>query len=560
MRRSLYALIACTALSPFTALADDITVDSTIKAATVYMDRATLTRSAKVEIPAGAHTLVFDGLPVNLYTNSLRADGKAKAKVTFGAVSHKRANFEDYIVPKEKELNAQLLVLQDQKRVLNAEKQALQVGRTFLENIGKQAILRENEEIATLALNPESWANAADGLTTKMAQNLKMSIEADVKIRKTDNKIRKIQNDLRGLRTGQKQSYTVSIPFESDKDTTLSIDLDYQLPNVGWTPAYDARLDTKSGALELVQYGSVWQRTGEDWEGVELTLSTAQPSRGASLPELHPNWISILRHQPPRAIMKRTFGGAAQNTMAVSSAPVPMESLEKADAEMAVYEEVVSIQSAQINTNGFVGEYKITGPAEVKSGGEQSKLLIGTFDIESKLQVHVKPQIDPNNAYLTAIATLKGEAPILPGQVSLFRDGAFIGQDHMSMLRQGDEQDLGFGIDDNVTVSRNLLTDERSEAGMIVKDNVLERHYVTEIKNLHKDPIEVAVFETMPASKDERARVELLQNMTSQGYKSDISNKKGVMGWAYTLKPKEKFEHHLGWKISWPKGENLSGL
>lgn len=567
MRQPFFALMVFTALSPisaFSAWAKDIPVESSIRAATVYSDRATLTRNVKVEIPAGAHNLVFTGLPVSLFADSLRTEGHARANVTFGALTHKRESHEDYVVPKEKELNAQLVVLQDQNKLSNVEKQALKAGQKFLENIGKQAALRTNEDIAKIELNSQSWSDAADSLSTKMLENMKGALALDIKIRDTNAKINKIKNELRGLRTGQKQTYSVTVPFESDKATTLNIDLSYQLPSVSWQPIYDARLDVKSGKLELVQYGSVWQRTGEDWEDIELTLSTAQPSRGTGLPDLHPNWISIINHA--RKMKSRGMAGRADRSvtsmpmasmaeMAVS--PAYIDAVENQDKSKA--ERAVSFKAAQINTEGFVGEYKITGPANVKSDGTHSKLLVGGFETKTWKQVQIKPQYG-TDAYLVIKTKLKGDAPILPGQVNLFRDGAFIGKTYLPMLRPNDVEELAFGIDDNVRVKRNTLKNQRSVAGMITKESVIERHYVTEIQNLHKDPIDIAVLETVPVSKDKRLRVEILKDKTTQGYEADLHNVKGVTRWTQTLKPQEKSKVMLGWKVTWPKGENVSGL
>lgn len=568
MRQPFFALMVFTALSPVSAWAKDIPVESTIRAATVYSDRATLTRNVKVEIPAGAHNLVFTGLPVSLFADSLRTEGRARANVTFGALTHKRESHEDYVVPKEKDLNMQLVVLQDQKKLYNVEKQALRAGQTFLENIGKQAALRTNEDIAKIDLNSDSWAAAADSLSTKMLENMKGSLALDIKIRDANAKIRKIQNELRGLRTGQKQTYSVTVPFESDKATTLNIDLSYQLPGVSWQPIYDARLDVKSGELDLVQYGSVWQRTGEDWENIELTLSTAQPSRGTGLPDLHPNWISIINH----ARQMKSRGGASFSGMSANTSgmPVPM-AMEMADMSAEdsqdplhrwrklEEERAVSFQAAQINTEGFVGEYKITGPANVKSDGTHSKLLVGGFETQTWKQVQIKPQYG-TDAYLVIKTKLKGDAPILPGQVNLFRDGAFIGKTHLPMLRPNDVEELAFGIDDNVRVKRNTLKNQRSVAGMITKESVVERHYVTEIQNLHKETIDIAVLETVPVSRDKRLRVEILKDKTTQGYESDLHDVKGITRWTQTLKPQEKSKITLGWKATWPKGENVSGL
>lgn len=550
MRRSFLSICLSTTMLSFPVLAVDIDVNSAIRAATIYNDRATLNRSAKIDVPAGAHMLVVKGLPLNIFTDSLRVEGTSKAKVSFGAVSHKAVSSEDYIVPQEKELNDILQSLQDSKTALEAEKQALKIGQVFLENIGKQAVLRENEEVAKIDLDPESWSAAAEHLSAKTAENLKAGLSLDIKIRDIDEKIRKTTQDLNGLRTGQKRSYTVSIPVESDRNTSVSFELSYQIPNVGWRPVYDARLDTQTGGLELIQYGSVWQQTGEDWDGVKLTLSTAQPSRGASLPELTTRWVDIYEERPMMKAARSSVAGFSE----MAASPMADEMV------MEAREENVVVQSAQINTNGFVAEYEIVGPSDVKADGTQSKLLIGSFDVESRIQVQVKPEFDANKAYLVSIAKLKGDAPILPGQVSLFRDGSYIGKDHMQMLRPGDEKDLGFGIDDNITVSRNTVKDERSEAGMIAKDHVLERQYITEIKNLHKKPFEIAVFEAIPASQDERVRVELIKGATSPEYQSDIEQEQGVMGWTFTLPPQESKKLGLGWKVSWPKGENISGL
>jgi len=547
-------------ISPLSVFAKDIDVTSKITAATVYNDRASVTRSAEVKILAGSHNLVFIGLPLGLFPNSLRVEGASKANVVFGALSHKRESSVDYIVPKEKELNAQLLALQDKNKIYRADKQSLQVARTFLENLGKQAVLRENEEIAKIDLNPENWGEAADSLYSKISENLNSSLALDFKIREVNNKIRKIQNDLNQLRTGQKQNYSVVIPFESDEPSTLSVDLSYQISGVSWQPIYDARLDVKTAKLELVQYGSVWQRTGEDWEDVALTLSTAQPSRGAGLPDLQPHWLSIYSPRPQKMMDKsRGFAGMAS----VASVPVEMAEMdmviEESFAAAPVARKQARFQAAQINTEGFVGEYKITGLATVKSDGTKSKLLIGGFETEDSLQVQIKPQIS-TDAYLVVKAKLKGDAPILEGQVNLFRDGAYIGQSHMRMLRPDDEIELAFGVDDNVTVKRNILKDERSEAGLITKDSVIKKNFVTEIQNLHKEVIQIAVLETVPSSKDQRIRVEILKDKTTAGYETDFRNIKGLTRWLGALNPQQKTAIKLGWQVSWPKGDNISGL
>jgi uncharacterized protein (TIGR02231 family) len=537
------------------AHADDIVAESSLTAATVYMDRAALTRRAVVDIPAGAHTVVFEGLSAGLMPDSLRAEGTGTAKVTFGALSNKLVTGAELVAPKEKELNDQLLLLQDQRRGVEAEKQALTEKQNFLSNLSQQAGERSRENISDVNLKPDQWTLAAKTIHDEMAETLKGIIAQDSAMRGIDNQIQKIQQELGQLRTGQRNTYTVTLPLDAPAATRLTIDVSYQIPGATWSPMYDARLDTKTGKLDLIQYGAVRQNSGEDWTGISLTLSTAQPQRGTGLPDLMPFWISLYDMQPQMlgsmrmknvASMEMAADSAVAGVMAPMPAAMPME--EK--AEFAV---------ATIETGGFVSEYVIPGPSTVKADGTESKLMVGAFETDSKMQVQIKPQMS-TDAYLVARTTLKGESPVLPGLVNLFRDGAYVGQSGLPLLRPGEDQDLAFGVDDQVSVKRKVLKDERSEAGVINRDSVIEKHFITEIQNLHTMPVDVSVLETIPASQDKQIRVEILPEQTTSGYKDDVRHIKGLLEWSLPMTSKEKKDVKLGWKVSWPKDKNLSGL
>lgn len=559
-------MLSCSAVALIFTLpahAADITAESSLKAATVYTGRATLTRHAVVEVPAGSHTLIFSGLSADLLPDSLRAEGSSVSKVTFGALSHKLVTGSELAAPREKELNDQLLTLDDQRKVLEAEKQALTDKKTFLAALGQQGALRTQENIAEINLKPEQWTAAATAIYTQTAETLKALLAHDVELRGLNLQIQKLQQELAQLRTGQRNSYQVTLPLEVAAATTLSVDISYQIPGATWTPLYDARLDTKSGKLDLIQYGSVKQNSGEDWTNIALTLSTAQPQRGTQLPDLTPFWLSLYEPQNYGGMTGASINsmGMMQDKaeMSVRAAPAAAP-MEMAMGTVAAPEPVAAEFSvATIETGGFVSEYRIPGPSVVKADGTESKLMIGAFDSDSKMQIQIKPQIS-TDAYLVANTTLKGESPVLPGAVNLFRDGAFVGQSSLPLLRPGEDQDLAFGIDDQVSVKRKMLKDQKSEAGVISKDTVLERHMITEIQNLHATAVDISVLETVPASQNKEIRSEILADQTTPGYKADVKNIKGLLEWKLHVEPKKKSEVKLGWKVSWPQDKTISGL
>lgn len=607
---SCLAVFVSTVAFALPALADDIKVESAIKSAIVYSDRATVTRTATVQIPAGAHNLVFSSLPMKMFTNSLRIGGTAQASVTFGALSHKTETSEDFVV-------AGVQALADRKQeIVNAinlyqvERSALAEANSFITNWAKQANAKDDGDDATpLDLNPEKWIAASDGLSAKMLANMKAQLALDLKIAEENKKLEKIDADLNQFLSDQKQSYTVTVPFESDKAASLNVELSYQISDVGWQPTYDARLDVEAKKLELVQYGSVWQRTGEEWNGIALSLSTAQPSRGASLPQLNPIWLSILAPRPPMApgVMSssampapieaageeplvrwrrmqeervatnaQSDGGAEKDTFAFGDEEGLLafgeavdfepqgenikERLKRIQQEQAMKDAASRPVAVQMNTSGFIGEYKVTGPATVKPDGTQAKLQIAQLENDAALFVKILPQVS-TDGFMVAKFTLKGDAPILPGTLSLFRDGAFIGQDQVAaIIRPGEEGEMSFGVDDAVKVKREMLKDESAQTGLIAMSKIIERNFVTEIQSYHKQDIQIEVMEMVPASKDETILVEILKDKTTQGYEADYKNVKGATRWTSVLKPQQKAAVNLGWKVSWPKDKNLSGL
>lgn len=74
--------------------------------------------------------------------------------------------------------------------------------------------------------------------------------------------------------------------------------LEYNVPGARWSPSYVVAFNRELTRAELSMRVLVAQRSGEDWMGVDLTLSTADPQRWTDLPEL--NSIRIGRRQPSR--------------------------------------------------------------------------------------------------------------------------------------------------------------------------------------------------------------------------------------------------------------------
>lgn len=93
-------------------------------------------------------------------------------------------------------------------------------------------------------------------------------------------------------------------PSGEDGATGIEIEIEYQVPGAAWAPVYQLRLERATRtrgtgtAGSLVLRANVAQRTGEDWTGVRLGLSTADLMRRADLPELRSLRIGRRQAEP----------------------------------------------------------------------------------------------------------------------------------------------------------------------------------------------------------------------------------------------------------------------
>ncbi|MEU1289761.1 DUF4139 domain-containing protein [Kitasatospora sp. NPDC005856] len=84
-----------------------------------------------------------------------------------------------------------------------------------------------------------------------------------------------------------------------DLELELELELEYGVPAARWVPAYRLSYRTGDDTAHLVLRAAVAQRTGEDWTGVRLALSTADLDRRTDLPRLASLRIGRSQPAPP---------------------------------------------------------------------------------------------------------------------------------------------------------------------------------------------------------------------------------------------------------------------
>lgn len=530
------------------AWAAEVSIDTLPSAVTVFPDRATVTRSGQAKVPAGSHTLIIDGLPSGLIAQSLRVTGSGPAGLLIGSVESKVVAREDLVGEQERSLSARLTELKDQRRMLEAQVKALQVRQGFIESLSQSAAEGLKSKNADGQMRPDQWEEAWRRLQAGSEQTLKDIVAQEIALRGIDDQIRKADADLRAVRTGAKAQARVKVQIEAPKEGTVSIAVEYQISGASWHPVYDARLSTETARIALAQYGTVRQRTGEDWNGVALSLSTAQPAQGSQMAELSPWWIQIAQPMPQAA------AGAV--------APAPLAKAERMRAMPAApppEAEAADRITAEVVASEFAAEYRIPGKVTVPADSADHRFAISARDLAADLSGRVVPKLDPR-VYLHAEIKVDGEAPTLPGPVSLYRDGTFIGNARLASLKPGDTAKLSFGVDEKVVAEFLPQRGQAGEQGFISKEKRVERRFRTNLTNLHGRPFRIMVYDQLPVSRSEEVKVAMLDKDTTPGFTKDADDRPGVLVWTWEAKPGEKKSIDFGYAVTYPPDKQVPGF
>lgn len=531
------------------ALASDLTAPGRIAAVTVFPDRALVTRTVEVDLPAGDSTVTVPGLPAGLLEDSLRVEGAAQLPLVIGSLESRRVFAEELVGDRERALAAQLQGLRDRERAWADRTRALQTQLAFIQALGKKLPERLDAQLLHGRGEPGAWKEAWNAVGSGAAETYAAIQETEGRQREVAEQIRKVEQELAQVATGRREELWARVNVRAPRPGRAAFSLSYQVEGAGWWPAYDARLDAEEGVVHLAQLAHVRQGTGEDWTGVALTLSTARPAQGAQVPELRPWYIDILQVRPLARAKTAPMPavGAARLEMDTSAAPVtPAEAFraERAQAEVAAGE--------------FAAAYRIPGPASVPADGQPHQFAVGSRSLPARLSVRAVPKVEPVG-YLLAKAIFEGEAALLPGQVSLFRGDAYVGKAALPLTRPGEEVELSFGADDRVRIAYAFDTAERSRTGVFEKRRRVERRYRIEVTNHHARPLEVAVWDQIPVPQDERIQVALLPDSTPPAER-DPEGLRGVVVWRRTYPPEEKVRILFGYAVSYPEGETVPGF
>lgn len=527
----LSTLIAVLAVPAF---AETILATSRVTAVTVYPQGAEITREVQFQSVAGTHELLVTDLPSGTIADLVRfapAEG-----LTLGAFSLRTDRLpprEEVLTPDQAAARAEVERLEAAERLAGAAVKAVQARIEAAE--AQAAYLRgisgEMPETAT----PESLRAIGQMISAEVLAAREGVLAAEAELWPLQQALSDVQEDLAQARAaldalpGRSQDYAaLSVAVTSEAGGAHVVTLTHYISEASWRPVYDLNLMRQGEASLQVKRGVyVTQYSGEDWSGVSLTLSTAQPSEQAEPSTLYPD----LRRIAPEADLARK-GEAAMDGM-VMEAPV---------VEAAV--------AAPDMAGDFV-VYRYPVPVDVAAGVEDLRLALDELTFAPRVEARAVPRAD-STAFLLAEFTNTTEEVLLPGNAYLLRDGVLVGGTWLDRVAPGEEAELGFGPIETLILSRDMPRKEEGETGILTTTNEITETAVLRVENLGSESWPVRLMEAVPYS--EQTDLEARFEAEPEPSEVNVDAERGILAWDFDIAPGETREIRLQTSLRWPEG------
>ena len=286
-----------------------VSVESRLEQVTVYAHGARVRRVATVRAPREGSVVRFVGLPLSVMDDTVRSEVEGGAVV----VTALRVDVDAQGGETRSEESSDLRAARKRAALADAEVERLRhaidrlaAARPVADDPTDQppapwgnvlaarrefVRLRSEREVALRTLLAAAQAELDEARRVLAVEVQRDAYQSNAKAARLHETRKQVELELVG--TGE-----------------VTIRLEYQVAAARWAPSYVARIDGERANVQL--RAVVAQQTGEDWNGVALRLSTAEPEQFTQLPELLPQKIGRRQHEPAKRGFREPPKGAAE--------------------------------------------------------------------------------------------------------------------------------------------------------------------------------------------------------------------------------------------------------
>jgi uncharacterized protein (TIGR02231 family) len=575
------------------------TVKSKITAVKLYTNRAEITRVSRIKLIKGSNTILIEGLPDNMIDWSARGTLPEKYNGRIVSLEIMRQALIEKKKNRIHDIEKKLEELRDRDAELADDMTNIRQQEIFLDSIVEFTKNTASKELETRIPQTSLWSGTMNYVSSKRKELLTAGRNIQKKRRALAEDIQRLEFELsqlagasyyssykklnmavdRNTRSGMVQQYgdftdsyaemertikdersgvaiekrimlNIYSAVEGETDFTFS----YLIPDTRWQMTYDFRASRKDNSIEVILYADIYQKTGEDWDNIDLSLSTGAPQSSIAIPVI-----------PPWYLRKRE---SYRQDYSVSTRSDYRAKKAEAVAGISDDEEQDNvIPEATIQTSGLFLEVKIPGRQTIESANRYQKKLIKSYSFRSGrgLKYYYKTLPDSSGrVYLVAKTSNQTELPWLGGEAQVFLENEFIGRVQIPDTSVGKEEELVLGISQEITAKKEFVKKYEDSAGVFGGKRRVVYSCAITVENNSRETAEILILDNFPVSQNDDIKVEIeklsAQYQQDEGTKKTTEYRQGIRRFTVSVAPGTKRWITYDAVITFDKEINVDGL
>lgn len=512
---------------------------------TVFLKGAELYSQKTISIPAGESEVILTNIADNLNPQTLALSA------TDGVVilSQKKVSYTPESDTQDDAVTTEISRL---KTLLNLDE-------TLLETVNLQINFINNSLTSLSKANPPIQGNAlaenTQYIATAMPPLLTQKRDLTQAISSQRQAIQALEKAASTQRAQSEKSVpAIALTLYSDKAVETTLNINYAVNNAGWIPHYDLYVKDQKSPIDLAYKANIYQDSGINWEGVNLTLSTGNPTLGATLPALS-SWY-INSYEAPTVVLESApyrDSEHAYMTLEKSSDVLPVVSprstTKSSSRQSNALTDYVTVDAGGINVS-----YRIALPYTIPSDRKTHTVFVNNTKVNSEYQYILTPELD-SDAFLVAKISEFKDLNLLPGNTTIYYQNAFVGEGKIPRIDQNQSFEISLGRDKRITATRQADKNQSSSTGIFGNDREKSYGYQLNVQNNSPETQKIVIRDRMPMLQDKR--ITFSQVKLDGATKEDSS---GILSWELQLEPQSQKTIEYSYKVRYPKDLNVSGL
>ncbi len=599
MNRSLAAasLAYCLIATLSARAAEPVTMEGRVSAVTVYQGQALVTRELELANAQGLLEVVVTNLPESVLPGSLFAEPSDRLEIR--SVRYRARPIEEDVRKEVRELDEQMQAVQDKLASVNQEQELLVQRKEYLAQLEKFAAGTSRQELKSGVLNAETLKTLTQFLFAERDKMGKRELELAVEKRAHTQEHELLARKRETVAASSARSVREAVVFiNAPQAGPAKVRLSYLVGNATWSPSYNLRATDARDQITVEYNASIQQMSGEDWNDVEMVLSTATPSLVATAPRLEALAIklgapdqsapreksaaeSYKQVQDSRAQLEKIRGSFSAELFGQANQPAESKAegfdgggpaagggmgswdfsaANTANADQGLNRAACELQLMDINNSlsdlkskggrilkpaeGVSVSYQLANRTSLPSRSDRQLIQIAAVPLKGEFYRLATPVLT-SFVYEEARLTNTSDHVFLAGPVATFLGGQFVGRGELPTVTIGESFSVGLGIDSSLRTDRQLVNkEERIQGG----NRVVDFTYELSLENFGHEAAKVRLLDRLPTVSENDIKVTLVKSdekVSDDSMYQLTDRKDGILRWdievpAEAVGPKKK--------------------